>query len=102
VVEACSGIRSLFTLLTLTILYGYFFEPHMWMRLFLLGLTGPLALFCNGLRITGTGLLTQHVDPAAAEDFFHSFSGWFLFLVALGATFAVHRAMSLIRKKVLF
>jgi exosortase len=99
VVEACSGIRSLFTLLTLTILYGYFFEPRLWARLFLVGLTVPLALFCNGLRITGTGLLTQHVDSAAAEEFFHGFSGWFIFLVALGSIFAIHRTLTLIQKK---
>jgi len=100
VVEACSGIRSLFTLLTLTILYGYFFEPRLWMRVFLVALTVPLALFCNGLRITGTGLLTQYFDPSAAEDFFHGFSGWFIFLVALGSVFAIHRTLVLIQRKV--
>lgn len=94
VVEACSGIRSLFTLLTLTVLYGYFFEAKMWLRLVLVALTVPLALFCNGLRIMGTGILTQYVDPEAAEGFFHGFSGWFIFLVALASLLVIHRALA--------
>ncbi|MBI4460999.1 MAG: exosortase [Acidobacteria bacterium] len=100
VVEACSGIRSLFSLLTLTILYGYFFEARVWLRWVLIVLTVPLALFCNGLRITGTGLLTQYIDPAAAEGFFHGFSGWFIFIVALISLFAIHRLLTLFQRKV--
>ena len=100
VVEACSGIRSLFSLLTLTILYGYFFESRLWMRWVLIVLTVPLALFCNGLRITGTGILTQYVDPAAAEGFFHGFSGWFIFVVALLSLFAIHRMLALFPRRV--
>jgi exosortase len=93
VVEACSGIRSLFTLTTLTILYGYFLENRISIRLFLVALSVPLALFCNGLRIMGTGVLTQQISPEAAEGFFHTFSGWFLFSVALVSIFAIHRIL---------
>ena len=96
VVEACSGIRSLFTLLTLTILYGYFLEKKMAIRFILIGLTVPLALFCNGLRIMGTGVLTQYVDPEAAENFFHLFSGWLIFLVALVSLLLIHRALAIL------
>jgi exosortase len=99
VVEACSGIRSLFTLLTLTILYGYFLESRVWLRVIMVLLTVPLAIFCNALRITGTGFLTQHVDPAAAENFFHTFSGWLIFLVALGTLLAIHRTMTLFTRR---
>lgn len=96
VVEACSGIRSLFTLMTLTILYGYFLESRVSLRLVLIALSVPLALFCNGLRIMGTGLLTQYMSPEAAEGFFHSFSGWFLFSVALISLFAIHKLLGLL------
>jgi exosortase len=99
VVEACSGIRSLFTLLTLTILYGYFFEPRMILRVLLVTFAVPLALFCNALRIMGTGLLTQYVDPAAAESFFHSFSGWFVFIVALGSLVGIHSLIKFFQKR---
>ena len=100
VVEACSGIRSLFTLTTLTILYGYFLERRVSLRLVLVALSVPLALFCNGLRIMGTGLLTQYISPEAAEGFFHTFSGWFLFSVALISLFAIHKLIGLFVKDV--
>ena len=35
VAEACSGIRSLMSLTTLAIIYGYFMEPKKWVRLLL-------------------------------------------------------------------
>ena len=98
VAEACSGIRSLFSLMTLTILYGYFLEGRTSFRLVLIGMTVPLALFTNGLRITGTGILTQYVSPAAAEGFFHSFSGWIVFVIAFASLFVIHRGMHLFKK----
>ena len=100
VVEACSGIRSLFTLATLTILYGYFLERRVSIRLLLVALSVPLALFCNGLRIMGTGLLTQYISPEAAEGFFHTFSGWFLFSAALLSLFAIHKLLGFFVKDV--
>ncbi|MCZ6491651.1 MAG: exosortase [Acidobacteria bacterium] len=98
VVEACSGIRSLFSLMTLTILYGYFMEGRTSFRLILIAMTVPLALFCNGLRIMGTGILTQYVNPAAAEGFFHSFSGWIIFLIAFASLFVIHRGLQLFKR----
>jgi len=98
VAEACSGVRSLFTLATLTILYGYLLEDGILLRLVLVALTVPLALFCNGLRIMGTGILAQYVTPEAAEGFFHTFSGWFIFLVALIILLAVHKGLSWIKQ----
>jgi exosortase len=100
VAEACSGIRSLFSLITLTILYAYFLDHHRLWQAILVTLSIPLALFCNGLRIMGTGVLTQYVDPRAAEGFFHTFSGWFLFVTALFFLFIMHRGLVLVRKSV--
>ena len=96
VVEACSGIRSLFSLVTLTLLYGYFLEPRLSLRLILLALSVPLALVCNGMRIMGTGVLTQYMGAEAAEGFFHTFSGWFLFSMALGSLIVIHKGLSLL------
>jgi exosortase len=83
VVEACSGIRSLMTLITLSIAYGHLIERHRWVRYALTVLMVPIAIVSNAIRIMGTGVLTYHFGPAAAEGFFHEFSGWIIFLVAL-------------------
>jgi len=83
VVEACSGIRSLMTLITLAIAYGYLVERRRWVRYALPVLMVPIAIVSNAIRIMGTGFLTFHFGPKAAEGFFHEFSGWIIFLVAL-------------------
>lgn len=90
VVEACSGIRSLMTLITLAIAYGYLVEPRRWVRYTLVILMLPIAIVSNAIRIMGTGVLTFRFGPKAAEGFFHEFSGWVIFLAALILMFATH------------
>jgi exosortase len=94
VAEACSGIRSLLTLVTLAIIYGYLMETRIWMRVLLAISAVPIAVAANSFRIFGTGLLVQYWDPDKAEGFFHTFSGWLIFVVALIMLFALHRLLS--------
>ena len=98
VAEACSGIRSLLTLVTLAIIYGYLMETRIWVRVLLAISAVPIAVAANSFRIFGTGLLVQYWDPDKAEGFFHSFSGWLIFVVALVLLFAVHSMISRIWK----
>jgi exosortase len=91
VAEACSGIRSLMSLLTLAVMYGYLLEKRWTMRLALALAAVPIAVAANSLRIVGTGLLVQYWDPEKAEGFFHSFSGWIIFVVSLLLLFALRR-----------
>lgn len=88
VVEACSGIRSLMTLMALAVAYGYLVSPRRWVRYVLAALMGPVAIITNAVRITGAGMLAHHFGPPAAEGFLHAFSGWAIFLVALALMFA--------------
>ncbi len=90
VVEACSGIRSLVSLVTLAIIYGYFLEPRIWRRILLVLAAVPIAVVANGMRITGTGLVGQYWSPDKAEGFFHSFAGWVIFLLSLLMLFLLH------------
>jgi exosortase len=83
VVEACSGIRSLLTLMALAVAYGYLVSPRRWVRYALAALMVPIAIITNAIRIMGAGILARHYGPAAAEGFLHEFSGWAIFLVAL-------------------
>ena len=90
VVDACSGIRSLMTLITLAIAYGYLVEGRRWVRWFMVLLMVPIAIVSNSIRILGTGFLTYHFGPRMAEGFFHEFSGWVIFVAALLLMFACH------------
>lgn len=91
VATACSGIRSLMSLATLAIMYGYLMEQRTWVRVALAVASVPIAVAANGLRIVGTGLIVQYWDPDKAEGFFHIFSGWLVFVVSLLMLFALHR-----------
>lgn len=93
VAEACSGIRSLIALTALAVMYGQVTERSHSIRLMLAVAAIPIAICANSLRIIGTGLLVQYWTPEAAKGFFHSFSGWLIFLVSLGMLFGLHRVL---------
>ncbi len=95
VAEACSGIRSLISLITLAVFYGYFMEKSVVRRLILILASIPIAIAANAVRIFGTGLCVQYWDPDKAQGFFHEFSGWVIFLVSLGCLLGVHRILSI-------
>jgi exosortase len=97
VAEACSGIRSLMSLFTVAVIYGYFLEKSTWRRTVLAIAAIPIAVAANVFRIFGTGLCVQYWDPDKATGFFHEFSGWLMFLVSLSLLYLVHTAMRLIK-----
>ena len=94
VAEACSGIRSLVSLLTLAIVLGYFTERRIGRRVLIALSAVPIAILANAARVAGTGLASELVSPAAAEGFFHTFSGWLVFVVAFAGLLAVQRIIS--------
>ncbi len=93
VAEACSGIRSLLSLFTLAVIYGYFLERTMWRRVVLALASLPIAVAANAARIFGTGMCVQYWDPDKAQGFFHEFSGWLMFLVSLVCLYVVHKCI---------
>jgi len=103
VAEACSGLRSLMSLITVSVFYGYVFQFKRWQRLVLVLCSIPIAIVANGFRIMGSGVVGQYWGPDKSEGFFHSFSGVvvfvfsFLLLVALGHAFQL--ALRLFRRR---
>jgi exosortase len=95
VAEACSGIRSLISLVTLAIVYGYFTDKRVWARLVLAIAAVPVAVFANGVRVAGTGVAAHYYGAAAAEGFFHTVSGWTLFVVAFVMLFGIQRVLGI-------
>jgi len=83
VVDACSGLRFLFPLFVLGLLLAYFFKTSYWKGAFLVFSTIPITILTNSLRIAMTGILYELWGTKVAEDFFHGFSGWFIFMFAL-------------------
>jgi exosortase len=93
VAEACSGIRSLVSLTMLGIVLGYFTERRTPERIALAVAALPIAIVANAARVAGTGLASEWISPAAADGFFHTFSGWLMFVVAFGCLLLVQRAL---------
>jgi exosortase len=93
VAEACSGIRSLMTLVALAIIYGYLMEKRQWMRWVLVFASVPIAVAANSVRIISTGLIVQYWDPDKAEGFYHTFEGWFIFVLTLSMLVGLHKLL---------
>ncbi|MGI9067143.1 MAG: exosortase [Pyrinomonadaceae bacterium] len=122
VVEACSGIRSLMTLVTLAVVFAYFTHSRVetdprgenptddskrqsqsrtahavsllksywfWRSAVILLSSIPIAIFTNALRVSGTGVLAHYYGTKVADGFFHSFSGWVIYIVAFLMLFGV-------------
>jgi exosortase len=90
VAEACSGIRSLMSLTTLALIYGYLVEKKTSLRVVLALAALPIAVIANSLRVVGTGLLVQYWDPEKAQGFFHEFQGWLMFVASIGMLYLLH------------
>ncbi len=107
VVEACSGIRSLMTLVTLAVVFAYFTYPNdndqqprrgfadwlrsygFWRSLIIVSSAVPIAIFTNALRVSGTGVLAHFYGIQVADGFFHEFSGWVIYIAAFLMLFGV-------------
>lgn len=91
--EACSGIRSLMSLFTLAVMIAYFLRGQWWWRALFVASSVPIAIVANSIRVAGTGVLTLWFGPAAAEGFYHAFSGWVIFLIAFAVLSAESMAL---------
>ncbi len=83
VTEACSGLRSLTALLSMSVLLGALALRRPITRVAIVLLAIPVAIVVNGIRVFLTGFLVYYVSPAYGEGFMHVTEGWLLFLVSL-------------------
>ncbi len=93
VVDACSGIRSLISLLALCSILAYFMRSNLFRAILILSAV-PIAIGVNVLRVFITGALAYYLGPKVAEGFFHTFSGLAVFGLSLGLIYLVHRLMA--------
>ncbi|MGP0019202.1 MAG: exosortase/archaeosortase family protein [Candidatus Sulfotelmatobacter sp.] len=96
VAVACSGIRSLLSLSTMSIIYGFLMDRRTIVRILLVVASIPIAVAANSLRIIGTGLLVEYWNPDKAEGFFHASWGVLIFVIALIMLYLLHRGLCLL------
>lgn len=96
VVEACNGLRFILPLFTIGVLFAFWKKKSLWKRISLISITIPIAILANIFRISGTGVLSNYFGKDAAEGFFHSFSGWVVFMASFLIFFAFNKLIDLI------
>lgn len=100
VADPCSGIRSLFALMMVSALYGYFTQNASWKMLVLFAFSMPLAVAGNLARIMmltiGTLALGSDVAIGTLDDpsTFHMAAGFLVFAVALVGLLGIGRALN--------
>lgn len=82
--EACSGMRSTMAIVTLGVALAYLGDRPTWQRLVMVVACIPIAMFCNAIRVTVTGLLYVHGYPELAKGTAHQVLGILMFAIALG------------------
>jgi exosortase len=96
VAEACSGIRSLVSLFTLGLVYGYLIDRRVGVRALLAIATIPVAIVTNALRVAGTGIAAHYYGARAAEGLIHETAGFLVFAAAFALFFVVAKLIGFV------
>lgn len=88
VVEACSGLRYLFPLMSLAFICAYFYREAFWKRALVFLSSVPITILLNSFRIGVIGILVEYWGRSQAEGFLHDFEGWVVFMAAVGLLIA--------------
>ncbi|MBI5141755.1 MAG: exosortase/archaeosortase family protein [Nitrospirae bacterium] len=94
VADACSGIRSLMSLLALGVAYAHFSQRKLSRKIMLVASTIPIAIFANSIRVIGTGVLARFYGAKVAEGFFHEFAGLVIFAVSIALLIGIGALLS--------
>ena len=112
VVEACSGIRSLMTLVTLALILAYFTRRNdergfanfstgdFWRAVVLMAAAVPIAVLTNAARVTAIGVFTFYYGRQATESTWHDLSGWLVYVVALGLLIVANSCLRFLFDKI--
>ena len=101
--EACSGMRSVMAMITLSLIVCYFLEMRLIYKIILVLFSLLVAIILNVFRVAATGVLAHFYDPNAASGFFHTFSGLVVFIIGLpllyGFGFFLQRSSANIKER---
>lgn len=95
VAEACSGLNSLSALVVGSLLLGYLFCSSSVSRILLFVAAIPLAIGVNVIRVAGTAVFADY-NQELAMGFYHSFSGWLVFVAGVGLLYVLARLLHML------
>lgn len=82
VAEACSGLKSLMTFVTVAAAIAFLSPRPLWQKIIIVAFAVPIAIFCNVMRVAGQGLLDHYVSTQLSESFAHQFVGLLMLIPA--------------------
>ncbi|MCJ7508607.1 MAG: exosortase [candidate division Zixibacteria bacterium] len=99
VAEACSGLRSLVSLLALGALLAYLLQKSKTKQMILFLSTVPIAIVANFFRVFLTAVGAYAISIKLAESFLHEVSGIFVFLISTLLLLGVSLILSMLNRK---
>jgi exosortase D (VPLPA-CTERM-specific) len=99
VVEACSGLRYLFPLMSLGFIVAYFYQASFWKRALVFLATIPITILMNSFRIGAIGVMVDNWGISMAEGFLHDFEGWIIFMACAAILFILIWALEKLTNK---
>ncbi len=94
VADACSGLRSLTSLLALSAAFTFMISLSKWKKWVLFFSAVPIAIFTNVMRLTITAALASRYGEKVAQGFLHDFSGWLIFMLGMAMLIGVNTLLS--------
>lgn len=82
VAEACAGMRSLMTFISVAAAVAFLSSRPLWQKIIVVLFAVPIAIFCNVMRVSGQGLLDRYVSHSLSENFAHQFVGLIMLIPA--------------------
>ncbi len=99
IADPCSGLRSLFALMALTLAYAYFSQPTWPRRAALFALSVPIAVAGNVMRILSICLVGKYASGEFATGFYHDYSGYVIFFAGIILMVACGESISALSRR---
>lgn len=81
VAEACAGMRSLMTFITVGAAVAFLSDRPLWQKIFMTFAAIPIAVFCNVMRVSVQADMDHYISQQLSQGFAHATTGWVILVI---------------------